>query len=141
MRTSTPDEMRTSTPEEYPVLVIENDFLKARLLVAALQTHLGTRQIHVARDGDQAFQMIRAHDPNVILLNMNLSRPSGVEFLRLLKQNRREMNGLEIVALTQQGQGDLRSVASAMGVRHFVESPYAPKELSSTIVEATRRTE
>lgn len=132
--------MRESVhPKESPILVIENDFLKARLLVAALQTHIGTRKIHVARDGDQAFRMIRAFGPDVILLNMNLSRPSGVEFLRLLFQNRREMNGLEIVALTQQGQGDLRSVASTMGVKHFVESPYAPKELTARVLAATRR--
>ncbi len=89
---------------ESSILIIEDDFLKARLLVASLQTHLGSRQIFVARDGDQAFSIIREHDPDVILLNMNLSRPSGVEFLRLLKTS---MNGnlFNIVAMTQRGTG------------------------------------
>ena len=131
--------MNESDLQDYPILVIEDDFLKARLLVASLQTYLGTRQVHVARDGDQAFRIIRDYDPNVILLNMNLSRPSGVEFLRLLYHNRSGTNGIQIVAMTQRGQGDLKNAASTLGARHFVESPYAPAELSSKIIEITRR--
>lgn len=122
---------------ESQILVIEDDFLKARLLVASLQTHLGTRRIFVARDGDQAFSMIRDHDPDVILLNMNLSRPSGVEFLRLLQTN---SNGHEfsIVAMTQRGQGDLRTAASTFGATHFIESPYSPTDLSASVGRAAK---
>lgn len=127
------------TESEAAILVVEDDFLKARLLVASLQNRIGTRHIHVARDGDQAFRMIQEHDPDVLLLNMNLSRPSGVEFLRLLGQNRSETEGLQIVAMTQRGQGDLRNAALSLGARHFVESPYAPAELSEQISEVTRR--
>lgn len=122
---------------ESRVLVIEDDFLKARLLVASLQTHLGSRHIFVARDGDQAFSIIREHHPDVILLNMNLSRPSGVEFLRLLKTSR---NGhpYNIVAMTHRGQGDLRNAASTFGATHFVESPYSPADLSASIARAAK---
>lgn len=122
---------------EYQILVIEDDFLKARLLVASLQTHLGTRHVFVARDGDQAFNLIREHDPDVILLNMNLARPSGVEFLRLLHQNRNG-KGFNIVAMTQRGQGDLRSAASTFGAMHFVEAPYSPTDLSASVGRAAK---
>lgn len=124
---------------ESSILVIEDDFLKARLLVASLQTHIGTRQIHVARDGDQAFRMIRDYDPDIILLNMNLSRPSGLEFLRLLHQNRGDLSSFSLVAMTQQGQGELRSAASTLGATHFVESPYAPADLSERVMLASTR--
>ena len=130
--------MEAQHPKESAILVVEDDFLKARLIVASLQNHIGTRKIHVARDGDAAFRMIQEHDPDVILLNMNLSRPSGMEFLRLLSQDGNGMNETRIVAMTQLGQGDLRTAASTLGARYFVETPYAPADLSSKIVEAIR---
>jgi DNA-binding response OmpR family regulator len=123
-------------PEESTIVVIEDDFLKARLLVAALQTHTGTRRVFLARDGDQALRLIQEHDPDVILLNMNLSRPSGVEFLRLLQVKK---NGMRVIAMTNQGQADLRTSAAMLGATDFVETPYNPYELSDHVLTVRRQ--
>jgi DNA-binding response OmpR family regulator len=123
-------------PEDSTIVVIEDDFLKARLLLAALQTHTGSRRVFLARDGDQALRLIQEHHPDVILLNMNLSRPSGLEFLRLLQVKK---NGMKVIAMTNQGQADLRAAATMLGATNFVETPYNPYELSDHVLTIRRQ--
>ena len=106
------------------ILIVEDNFLTARLLSEAFNAagHLCI----TARNCDDAIEKAAINAPAMLLVNLNSARPSGVELVRALRSG-----GITvpIVGLTQAGQADLKSAATALGVRSFMETPFDPSEL------------
>lgn len=114
--------------QEPPVVVAEDNFLTARLIAACLQQ--AGQSVVLARTGDDVLNLVQKYDPDLVLLNLNLIRPSGVELLRFLQPRR---DRLKILAMTAPGQADLKSAATGLGVGAFFETPFFPQELASTV--------
>lgn len=111
-----------------PIVVAESNFLTGRLLVASLQA--GGRPAVVGRDGDAVLRLLDAHSPELLILNMNLARPNGIELLRTIRQSKKNVR---VLAATAPGQAELRAAAGALGVVDFMEFPFAPAELSEHV--------
>ena len=111
-----------------PVVIAESNFLTARLIAATLQATGHTTVI--GRFGDEVLRLIQRHDPTVMVLNMTLARPSGLEFLRMLQQ--RQVR-LQILAAVAAGQPELRAAASSLGVQDFFELPFSPEDLAARV--------
>jgi|GEM_PF-3432536 len=111
-----------------PIVIAEDNFVTARLLASSLQA--AGRTTVIARDGDEVVALIKKHSPDLLLLNMNLTRPSGVELLRTLQLHQSRMR---VLALTTPGQADVRSAASSLGVAGFFEVPFYPAELGERV--------
>lgn len=114
--------------QEPPVVVAEDNFLTARLIAACLQQ--AGQTVVLARNGDEVIHLIQKYNPSLVLLNLNLIRPSGVELLRFLRPRR---SGLKVLAMTAPGQAELKSAAASLGVGGFFETPFFPQELASTV--------
>lgn len=110
------------------VVVGESNFVTARLLVAALQA-AGYTAV-TGTTGEDVVALIDKHGSDVLVLNLNLIQPSGIELLRIL-QNRSAR--LKILAATHSGQADMRPVATSLGVADFFELPFAPSDLMSQL--------
>lgn len=110
------------------ILIVEENFLTARLLSEAFSAagHLCI----TARNCDDAIEKAMSTPPAMLLVNLNFARPSGVELVRALRSR-----GVTapIVGLTQAGQADLKSAASALGVRSFFETPFDPSEIQGRV--------
>ncbi len=111
-----------------PVIVAESNLLTGRLIAATLQQ--GGHQAILAKDGDDVLKLLETHSPDVLLLNLNMTRPSGVELLRVLNQRNAR---LKILASTAPGQADLKTAASSLGVSGFFEAPFDPQELTEQV--------
>ena len=114
--------------QQPPIVIAEDNFVTARLLASSLQAE--GRSTVIARDGDEAVALINKHNPDLLLLNLNLSRPSGVELLRTLQLH---SSRLRVIALTTPGQADMKSVAKSLGVTGFFEVPFYPAELGKQV--------
>lgn len=115
-------------PKPRRVVIGESNFLTGRLLLATLQA-AGLPGV-VGRDGDGILRLLQMHNPALLVLNMNLSRPSGLELLRVLRQKHAKVR---ILAVTAPGQAELKAAASSLGVAAFFEFPFAPDELTRQI--------
>jgi len=122
--------MASTNPNRRPVLIAESNFVTARLLLASLQAagHVAV----VARSGDEVLKLIDKHKPDLLVLNMNLGRPSGLELLRTLHQ-RDSM--LKVLAATGAGQAEMKASASSLGVHDFFEFPFSPPDLARRVTE------
>lgn len=117
-----------NTEKKRPVIIGENNFLTGRLLVASLQ--VAGHPAIVARDGDEVIKLLDQYRPELLMLNMNLGRPSGLELLRILHQK----NGsLKILATSAPGQAEMRAAAASLGVSAFFEIPFLPEEIRESV--------
>ena len=116
--------MINSSGSAAAVVVAEDNFLTSHLLVATL-SKAGYRA-EVGRDGDSVTKLVRELRPRVLVINLNLSRPSGMELLRTLRPLD---SGMRVVAFLAPGQADLKPQALTLGADVFFEPPFEPATL------------
>jgi DNA-binding response OmpR family regulator len=110
------------------VVVAEDNFLTAHLIVATLEK-AGYR-VFAGRDGDAVLRLVGEHRPRVLILNLNLSRPSGMELLRALRKRPDNPRAIVFLSATQ---ADLKPQAESLGAEAFFESPFEPSALVAEV--------
>ncbi len=85
-----------------------------------------------ARDGVEAVELARKHEPDVILLDLGLPRIDGVEAARRIRRER----DVPIVALTGHREGSLREGAFEAGATSCVLKPFLGEEIVGALCDA-----
>lgn len=71
-----------------------------------------------AADGSEAVSLVRAHSPNLLLLDIWMPILNGLEVLEHLARTP-DAVGLKVVVLSHQGDADTRLESFAMGVEDY----------------------
>lgn len=71
--------------KEYNVLIVDDSFLMRRILANILELDPGFNVCGEANDGIDALEKLTELNPDVILLDIEMPRMGGIEFLRLSK--------------------------------------------------------
>ena len=118
-----------------PTLLLADD---DATIVDSLAPFLERAGFHVlsAPDGAAALDRIRAHHPNLIILDVLMPRMDGREVLRRL---RRENNWTPTILLTQVGESAERALALEEGADDYLNKPFDPHELLARIRAIMRR--
>lgn len=101
-------------------------------MAAGLEYALGREgyEVQLARDGEEALESLRQAAPDLVLLDVMLPRRSGLDVLRSLRREGRE---LPVILLTARGQ-DLDVVRGLdLGADDYVTKPYSLSELLARI--------
>lgn len=96
------------------ILLIEDNAADVRLTQEVLRDSPRPLKLHVARDGEQALQMLRKDapyldlpEPDLVLLDLNLPRRHGKEVLAWLKENPQLRHIPVVVLSTSQAESDV----------------------------------
>ena len=113
------------------VLTVEDDPIVRADLRLVLE-EAGFEVCAAARDGIEAVDLAREHEPDVILLDLGLPRLDGAEAARMIRGER----DVPIVALTGHGDGDLRRRAIEAGAVSIVTKPFVEKAVVRALHDA-----
>ena len=118
------------------VVLWQDDPVRRPLLAAILEA----AGISVAqpRDAESALAMAAHPGAAALVLDANVQRPSGAEFLRELNY-RRGGQPPPTVALLQPGQACLRSTMRELGAARLLSEPFDPVRLVAALGDAGRR--
>ncbi len=80
----------------------------------------------IARDGLEAMQIVKQHQPDIILLDLQMPRMNGMEVLDAL-----QADGLDIpvILMTFHGSEEIAVEVYRKGVRDYVRKPYTVDEM------------
>jgi len=131
---------------DVPVLLVEDDSLDAKTLRRAFAHNKITNPLHVVTDGEDALSFLRheapfedpdaAPRPGLILLDLNLPRLTGREFLGVIKKEP-EFQTIPTIVLTTSDERSDVDETYAMGIAGYIKKPLDFAEF----VEAIRRVE
>ena len=108
-----------------------------RMIIRDLMQSRGYRVVEVV-DGEEALAAAARDRPDIILMDIQLPRISGLEAARRIKA-REELRHIPIVALTSFAlSGDDRK-AFAAGCDGYLAKPYKPRELLKMVQELLAR--
>jgi two-component system, cell cycle response regulator DivK len=114
------------------VLVVEDNEKNLKLFRDVLQAN-GYRTLE-ARTGGQAVELAARHEPDLLLMDIQLPDVDGVEALRRLRADKRTAR-IPVLAVTAQAmQGDRRRFLDA-GFDGYVSKPVDIGELVRTVGE------
>ncbi|QVQ54562.1 response regulator [Spiractinospora alimapuensis] len=108
------------------VLVVDDDFMVARIHRRIVERVPGFTVVAEARTGAEALELVRGHSPDLVLLDIYLPDITGIEVLRRLRELEERVDVLAVTAAK-----DAATVRKALhgGVVHYVIKPFEPEVL------------
>ncbi|MEO0322376.1 MAG: response regulator [Myxococcota bacterium] len=108
------------------VLIVEDDDLDAEALERAFVRERTATPRYRARNGEEALAMLRGGPgsapipgPHLVLLDLNMPRMNGLEFLAELRSDARLRRTVTFVLTTSEGEND-RLRAYALGIAGYL---------------------
>ncbi|MEW8662121.1 MAG: response regulator, partial [Candidatus Thiodiazotropha sp.] len=122
------------------ILLIEDDRVDIMTVQRALQKNNLSNPLHVARTGLQALDMLRGANgvvkldplPALILLDLNLPKMSGIEFLQELRKDP-QLSALRIIVLTSSNEPQDRAAAFEYEVDDYIVKPHSFDEFTRAV--------
>jgi two-component system, OmpR family, response regulator CpxR len=90
----------------------------------------------VAYDGESALDLIKADEPEVMILDLRMPGIDGIEVLRRVKQTNPE---IEVIILTGHGSEADRETCMGLGAFAYLRKPVDIEKLSATIKSANEK--
>ena len=106
------------------ILFIEDDIIEGMKMHKTLDRIQGNYSIKEAKNGEEALTVLseEGHLPNIILLDLNMPKMNGVEFLKVLKNDEKLKSIPAIVLTTSSNKKDLLACYE-MGIAGYVLKP------------------
>lgn len=105
------------------VLFIEDDMIETMKLQRAISNFESKHQIIEAKNGEEALEILKSGDiPDIILLDLNMPRMSGIEFLEILKQDEKLKYLPTIILTTSENRADLLTCFE-IGIAGYIIKP------------------
>ena len=89
-------------------------------------------EVLIARDGEQALEMIRAELPDLVLLDVMMPKKSGFEVCQEIKDDP-QLRTVKILMLTAKGRETEIAKGLALGADAYVTKPFSTKDLVERI--------
>ncbi len=120
-------------PMPRTILVADDDPHIRQLLVFALaKAGLDTLE---AGDGEAAIEMVARHQPDLVVLDINMPRMDGIEVCRRL----RAAGDLPILFLSSRDDEIDRILGIELGADDYVTKPFSPREVVARVMAILRR--
>ena len=122
------------TPGFISILIAEDNMVSSEMMAALLEGQ--GYKTHKARDGNEAIAIIRKHDVDLALVDINMAPTGGFEFIKhLLVQGIK----IPVVIVTADESTDMLVEATSLGVRRILHKPLEPKRLLDTVFQILKR--
>ncbi|GAB4335139.1 MAG: response regulator [Desulfobulbaceae bacterium] len=87
-----------------------------------------------AADGQEALDLLGKESFDAIILDVNMPRMNGLEFLEKRLEND-EIASIPVIMLTTEGQDEDRDKAMALGATAYIVKPFKPSQLLELLDE------
>jgi len=116
------------------VLVVDDDFMVARLHSSVVSRQPGFEVVGAARNGTEALAAVRSLRPDLVLLDIHLPDMSGLEVLRRFRESSTDYP-VDVIVIS--ASRDLDSLRTALrgGVFQYLVKPFEIESLRSKLVE------
>lgn len=104
------------------LLIVDDSAADVESLIAAFARVSNALTVVVAHDGDEGLEAIRAHRPDLVLLDLNMPRMPGVEVVERARADRK-LGHVPILMLSTSKAAEDRKASLKAGARAYIVKP------------------
>jgi DNA-binding response OmpR family regulator len=121
------------------ILIVDDE----RMLVETIEYNLQKAGFETATafDGESALAQSRAHNPQLVVLDLMLPKISGWEVCRALRQDPDYRISAPILMLTARGEESDKVIGLELGADDYLVKPFGMRELVARVRALLRRSE
>lgn len=123
-------------PRKKRVLIADTTQETRRNTRVMLSSVKGVEVVAIALDGTQAIEMARQHKPDIVLLDINMSKING---LNAYKQILRENPSTACILVSAENHPETLQAAKALGIQNCLIKPFTEHELDKAMQDVIRR--
>ncbi|HVC75136.1 MAG TPA: response regulator [Candidatus Micrarchaeaceae archaeon] len=97
-----------------------------------------TRNIVEAADGDEAWALIKKHQPALVLLDVRMPGLNGLQLVKAIRADP-ELAGTRVILIAASAHESDRDAGMAAGADFYVTKPFSPAELLALVEAAMAR--
>ena len=79
-------------------------------------------------DGQEALQLLETEEFDGIILDINMPRMNGLEFLKIFR-SLEKYSDVPVIMLTTEGQDEDKDLAISLGATAYIVKPFKPTQL------------
>ncbi|MBM7855614.1 two-component system NarL family response regulator [Desulfohalotomaculum tongense] len=117
-------------PKKIKVIIADDHALLREGLVKILSIEPNITVVGEAEDGNQAIELTRSKDVDIVLMDINMPNLNGIEATKIIKSEKPHVG---VIALTIHDQEDYLFEMIRSGVSGYVLKDVSPDELIKTI--------
>jgi len=129
-RSESPQENASHAPS---VLIVDDDVDLAKILTFYVRQIVGTTEIRVAHDGEEALAEVLKEEPDVMLLDLHMPRMNGVELCMQLRGEGLAQS-CSIISVSAGAQEHDVQLLHQLGIHHFVEKGSNLRQRLRTVI-------
>lgn len=118
---------QTTKRAQLPAALVVDDSLSARRSLAHYMQDIGY-DVRTARDGMEAFEIIKARKPDILLSDLEMPRMNGMELISHVRADK-SISDLPFIMITSRAAAKHKEEAMAAGVDVYLTKPYSEDEL------------
>lgn len=106
------------------IMLIEDDYVDALTIKRAFRDIKVENELIIAEDGEKALEMLKTMEeyPQVIILDLNMPKLSGVEFLKIIKKDD-DLSIIPVVIMTTSKEDEDKLNCYKNGISGYIEKP------------------
>jgi CheY-like chemotaxis protein len=119
------------------ILLVEDDNLDQMEVKRTLEKKNIVHKLKIARNGEEALKVLQERNsdifngkPDIILLDLNMPKMNGFEFLGQIKQHE-EWKDIKVFILTTSEEREDKTAAAHLGISGFITKPLKLESPSS----------
>jgi class 3 adenylate cyclase/DNA-binding response OmpR family regulator len=121
---------------EETILVVDDGQDNREFLVEYVLKPNGFKFL-TAKDGEEGLKMALRHKPDLILLDLQMPKLTGIQVLEQLHARDVE---IPVILMTFHGSEDIAVEVYRMGVKDYIKKPYYPEEMLDSMNKALTET-
>lgn len=114
-------------------LVVE-DLHPMRTLIVSVLDAFGIGTIYEASNGERGYELFQRHNPDIIITDWLMEPVDGLEFIRMVRNNKNSVNRLvPIIMMTGYSAMQRVTMARDLGTTEFLTKPFTGRDLAKRI--------
>ena len=119
--------------EKLNVAIFDDNQRMLELVSDVLESDNDMTVVGSARNGEEAYELIRKKEPDVVLLDLIMPKLDGMEIMNRVKKDHSIQKQPEFIVLSAVGDDRITEDAFRMGAKYFIMKPFDPQMVRNRI--------
>jgi DNA-binding response OmpR family regulator len=115
-------------------VVVADDDVDVRTLVAIAVARAGFELIDELGDGESAWEAIQTFAPDLVVLDVSMPGKDGLELTRLIRADA-ELSGIHVILLSAAVEANAQQAGLDAGANEYMIKPFSPNGLARRLID------